>query len=404
MDELKTSALGLTHCAWRGINTSHPNIRKIVIRFQWRASAQRRKKMKRTLISVIVISVITYSVFQLLVLPAIKADYNLSVVQELLILGAMAAAIIIWSSLTITISAYLPLELVIEYLRSAVKKKDLPPRPNFGLPKEIEEICSSYEKLFSFVLSQATELGTTEKHHKSQQNFVTTVSHRLRTPITGLRWALEELKRQKELPSKKDADDLVETATKSAQIISNVVEELLKSSKFESEHRVETRQNVEVESLIANVIDEVSLLARSKNIKIAVHNQSGAIPTIRGFKDQLHLSIQNILSNAIYYSPKGEIVNMNLNHDNSLIEIQVEDGGIGLTSEDRALMFSKFNRGSRAVLMNTDGSGMGLFISKNIIANHGGDIEARNNARGGSTFVIRLPIKGRGEFEAYMEQ
>ena len=114
-------------------------------------------------------------------------------------------------------------------------------------------------------------------------------------------------------------------------------------------------------------------------------------------KQKLGLVMQNLLENAVKYTPEFGKIEIDIESGDNLIKVRVKDNGVGIPEKDKAKLFSKFFRAENVVRMQTEGSGLGLFIVKNIIKRHGGEIMVESEEGKGTEFVLTLPIKHSGE-------
>jgi signal transduction histidine kinase len=115
--------------------------------------------------------------------------------------------------------------------------------------------------------------------------------------------------------------------------------------------------------------------------------------------EKIKLAVQNLIENAIKYTPNRGSIEVNLRANKKEVELSVKDTGVGIPEDQKSRIFTKFFRGSNVVRIDTEGSGLGLFISKNIIEAHGGRIWFDSEEGVGTTFYFTLPVKEEfGEF------
>ena len=117
--------------------------------------------------------------------------------------------------------------------------------------------------------------------------------------------------------------------------------------------------------------------------------------------EKAKLAFQNIIDNAVRYTSLNGQITISLKIVDKNIEFSVEDSGVGVPENQQARIFTKFFRGANAVRMNTEGSGLGLFIAKNIVEAHGGKIWFKSEENKGTTFYISFPIKE--EFKDFLK-
>jgi two-component system sensor histidine kinase VicK len=117
------------------------------------------------------------------------------------------------------------------------------------------------------------------------------------------------------------------------------------------------------------------------------------LPKIRFDSERIKLALQNLVDNAIAYTPSGGKVEVSLKRKKNCVEVAVKDTGVGIPKEQASRVFSKFFRGSNVVKLDTEGTGLGLYITKNIIEKHGGKIWFESKEGKGTTFYFTLPFK-----------
>ncbi len=115
--------------------------------------------------------------------------------------------------------------------------------------------------------------------------------------------------------------------------------------------------------------------------------------------EKIRLSVQNLLDNALRYTPAGGSVTISLNRDKKDVEFSIKDTGLGIPKDQQNRVFAKFFRAANVMRTDTEGSGLGLFIAKNIIEAHDGRIWFESEENRGSAFHFTLPIKE--EFEKF---
>jgi len=115
---------------------------------------------------------------------------------------------------------------------------------------------------------------------------------------------------------------------------------------------------------------------------------------VKADTEKLALAIKNLIENAVFYTDPGGRVTLSLKKQGSQLEFSVQDTGIGIPNDQHNRVFTKFFRGDNAVRMETEGTGLGLFIAKNIIEAHGGKIWFESTEGKGTTFSFSLPVIG----------
>jgi len=226
---------------------------------------------------------------------------------------------------------------------------------------------------------------------KSKSEFLTVASHQLRTPATDLSWALQTLRTEQGLSE--TGKTITETALVSSKQLVSIVEDLLNIAKIEEGHFGYKFEQADIVEFINKMLVDVVPLARKAGVKVYFDKPKDPLPKSTIDPQKLSLAIGNILENAIRYnSENGEvIVKVEKVPDQPFLEVSVKDTGIGISQDDLAKLFTKFFRAESAMKLQTEGSGLGLYVAKNIVQAHGGQIWAESEAGRGSVFHFTLP-------------
>ena len=225
-----------------------------------------------------------------------------------------------------------------------------------------------------------------------KSEFVSVASHQLRTPLTEIRWAFDALL---ENPTDKLTDEQRKICTsgmKASVFMVGLVNDLLNVSQM-SEHGLKfdmVKQSItELSTKIYNVYKQI---ADKKDVDLIL-TIAEDVPDISIDKKQMGMAISNFIDNAIKYTDSGGKVEVSIKkaNDNKII-LTVSDTGIGIPSTQIDNLFSKFFRANNAKLLETDGSGLGLYIAKSIVEEHGGNVKVNSVLNKGTEFSIILPI------------
>jgi two-component system phosphate regulon sensor histidine kinase PhoR len=226
---------------------------------------------------------------------------------------------------------------------------------------------------------------------KTKTEFITVASHQLRTPITNLEWSLETLANDPKLPP--DLKTLVDGAAVSAHSLQEIVENLLNISKIEEGrfgYNLEKTDLTDfIEKLLANVLPQ----ARRIGISMYFNKPAEALPEVMIDRTKLGMVLQNLIDNAIRYNVQQGSVTVTVEkaHEGPFLDVSVKDTGIGIPKEEAQKLFGKFYRATNAVQAVADGSGLGLYIARNIVQSHGGRIWVESELHRGSTFHFTVP-------------
>lgn len=228
---------------------------------------------------------------------------------------------------------------------------------------------------------------------KTKTDFVTVASHQLKTPLTHINWALETLNDDTTLST--DNKEIVDAALKASNLLTDIVGSLLNISRIEEGRFGYKFETANIADFIDQILNQVSSQASRAGVRIFFDKSTA--PTQQVFIDpqRLSLAIMNLLDNAIRYNVKnGEVTVRAAQIPNKpFIELTVKDTGIGISPEELEKLFTKFFRAENAVKFQTEGTGLGLYIAKNIVEAHGGQLTVESELGRGTTFHLTLPTE-----------
>jgi signal transduction histidine kinase len=229
-------------------------------------------------------------------------------------------------------------------------------------------------------------------------NFISMVSHELRTPLTTIKAFVELLLVKRDMPDERRAK-LMSTVNEEADRLARLIADLLDLTRIESGAMKWQTEEIQVESLIRNVIASMMPLFEKKGLRIAT--TFDPLPArIRGDRDRLVQVVTNLLSNAAKFTRPGGAIHVSARRDTSSparIAVEVADTGIGIPAKDLELIFDKFHRSDEVQMIGIEGTGLGLAIAREIVEHHGGRIWAGSTYGQGSVFTFTLPLaEGKG--------
>lgn len=235
--------------------------------------------------------------------------------------------------------------------------------------------------------------------NKMKSELISRVSHELKTPITSIFGGTQILLELYKDQTCSDAIEFIELINRGGKRLKLLIENLLDASRIESEKLKLNLQKVNVSEIIRNCINDNRYLATKRNIIVELN-----LPDLLYLEiDKLRIEqvVTNLLSNAIKNTPKQGIIKIKLEEKGENAYFTVKDTGIGLTKQEMEKLFTKFGKIERygqKMDVDIEGSGLGLYISKEIVDLHGGQIwvesEGRNN---GSTFYVKLSKNKKDE-------
>jgi len=218
------------------------------------------------------------------------------------------------------------------------------------------------------------------------------ISHQLKTPLAGIKSSLEILSSGDLGPLNKEQQEYVELTLGSAGKMISLVRDLLDASRIDENRFVLNPGKSDIAELVGETIKELGSFAQAKNTRITL-NRAGTIPPLMIDGLKVRQVISNILYNAIRYNRGKGTIEITLENKGDHVLFSCKDSGIGISDEDKKMIFNKFYRSSRVISLAPDGTGLGLYISKAIIEGSGGTIGFKSDEGKGTTFYFTLPIQ-----------
>lgn len=258
-----------------------------------------------------------------------------------------------------------------------------------------------------YVCIEATDVTESHRLARVRRDFVTNVSHELKTPIGALQLLAEALVDATEPAGDGAADlsaDMVAARRFAERIqhestrLGRLVQELLELTRLQGAEPQPVPEPVAVDWVIAEVIDRTRTGAAARRVEIVVGGERGL--TVYGSDSQLATAVANLVENAINYSGEDTTVRVGARATDEHVEIAVADQGIGIAPNEVDRIFERFYRADQARSRATGGTGLGLAIVKHIASNHGGRVDVSSTLGGGSTFTLRLPARPPDDLEA----
>jgi len=224
-----------------------------------------------------------------------------------------------------------------------------------------------------------------------KSNFLTTASHQLRTPLAGIKWALEAVLKEKDGALTPAQKKMVEEASETNEHLITLTNDLLDVSRIEEGQFGYTFEMTDLGALAREVVAAFAEEAVQHGVTLTMTEPDAPLPPVSVDREKMKVAIDNLVDNAVKYTPKGGVVAVSLTAGPDTLSLSVRDTGIGIADKDRVFIFNKFFRAPNAVLRETGGSGLGLYIAKNIVEHHRGMVSFESRENGGSTFTIQLP-------------
>jgi PAS domain S-box-containing protein len=220
-------------------------------------------------------------------------------------------------------------------------------------------------------------------------DFVSFATHQLRTPLAGIKWMLELAAQEPGLPD--EAASFIQDARASADRLIGLVNDLLDASRLERGKLAIVPQEVRLAELTQGVLDEVNLLVQEKGHRLSLTGADG-LPSLVADPQLLRQVVLNLVSNAIKYTPPGGEIAIRMGRDGDAIRWSIQDSGVGIPKEAQRRLFEKFFRAENVLTIETEGTGLGLYLVRLILERFGGRVWCESEEGKGATFAFTLPL------------
>lgn len=265
---------------------------------------------------------------------------------------------------------------------------------NFTQAKARKKAFSKSEKQLIRLVARWVERTLEEKAvDQAKTEFVSLASHQLRTPLTTTQWYIELLLNKKTGALNKMQKTYLKEVQEGTNRMIDLVNALLNVSRIELGRFEVIPSDIRISQLINDVLTDLqSLIKRKKSVQVSVDTIK-APDIYRGDKKLLFIIFQNLISNAVKYTDKGE-VKVTVESRRNKLHIEVSDEGYGIPKKQQKQIFTKLFRADNVKLYDHTGSGLGLYIVKAIVEDAGGKTSFTSKENKGTTFKIDLPLKG----------
>ena len=223
----------------------------------------------------------------------------------------------------------------------------------------------------------------------SRQEFVSNVSHELKTPITSMKVLADSLLMQEDVPAelyREFMGDIAEEIERENKIINDLLS-LVKMDKKAADVNI---QSTNINELIELIMKRLRPIAQKRNIDLTLDSYKPVIAEVDETK--LTLALSNLMDNAVKYNKEGGWVRISINTDHKYFYVKVEDNGIGIPKEDQEHIFERFYRVDKSHSREIGGTGLGLAIARSGILMHHGIIKVYSEEGEGTTFTVRVPL------------
>ncbi len=230
-----------------------------------------------------------------------------------------------------------------------------------------------------------------EAQEQARQEFVSNVSHELKTPLTSMKVLADSLLSQPEVPNElyqEFMQDMSEEIDRENKIITDLLS-LVKMDRRSSDLEV---KETNINDLIDLILKRLRPIAAKSNVELVLENYKPILAEVDETK--LTLAISNLVENAIKYNkPEGGWVHVSLNMDGVYCYVKVEDSGIGIPKDQQQFIFERFYRVDKSHSKEIGGTGLGLAITRSVVRMHHGELRVHSQEGVGTTFNLRFPLR-----------
>jgi len=228
---------------------------------------------------------------------------------------------------------------------------------------------------------------------EAKSSFISIAAHQLRTPLSAIKWVFALALSGNLGKITKTQKEMFEKGSKSNENMIHIVNDLLDVSRIEKGSYVYDLKENNITELVNEVVEASKFTMKEKNLIFNIVTPTENIPLFLFDKERVRIVLQNILDNATTYTQSGGEINIYLSQKKGNVIIKIEDNGMGISAEDLKKVFTKFFRSKKALHVETDRSGLGLFIAKEIVTAHKGTLTIESKEDKGTVVTITLPAK-----------
>jgi PAS domain S-box-containing protein len=264
----------------------------------------------------------------------------------------------------------------------------------------------------------AQDISERKQAEQMKSDFVSFVTHQLRTPLAGIKWLLELVSQEPDLSE--DVRSYIADAREADERLVRLVNDLLDASRLERGKLTITPKEVDLAALTQSVLDEMQPLIAEKGHRVTF--QPMALPPVWTDPQLIRQVILNLVSNAVKYTPAGGAITVTIripnfqfpipylkniasepqsqiaNQKSQMLEWSIQDSGIGIPKTSQARLFEKFYRAENVLTIETEGTGLGLYLVRLILEQFEGRVWCESEEGRGSTFLFTVPLPGKGKW------
>jgi len=289
-------------------------------------------------------------------------------------------------------------QLLVSLVGGGIKefpKKELQIKENFILEVSATSMIVGKEKIGSSVILH--DVSQQKSIERMKTEFVTLAAHQLRTPASIVKWTIQMLLDGDLGEMTKEQKEAIEKIRKTNEKMIRLVNDLLNVAEIEEGRYLSKLVLSDIEEIIQSVIEIYKETIKQKKLEFEFQKSEKRLPKVMLDKEKITIAVKNLIDNAVRYTSIGGRIRISteIKEREGEIEVQIQDTGLAIPTDQQNKVFTNFFRGTNIMKVETEGTGLGLFITKNIIESHKGKIGFISEEGKGSTFYFTIPIKER---------
>lgn len=264
--------------------------------------------------------------------------------------------------------------------------------PELKLLVTLTQVLGEHGQVRGF-LKILHDISREELIQRIKSEFVSIAAHQLRTPLSAIKWTLKLLLDGDAGRLTGAQEDFIQKGYMINERMIKLVNDLLSAARIEEGRFGYEFKDTDFTAVTENLVSSFGPLALEKKVELFFKKPARPLPLIYADPEKLALALSNLIDNALKYTPEGGKVKVELRAEKDFAVCSISDSGVGIPRDDQVRVFSKFFRASNVMRMETEGTGLGLFIVRNIIKRHGGEVSFSSEEGQGSTFTFTLPLR-----------
>ncbi len=251
---------------------------------------------------------------------------------------------------------------------------------------DLVTLADTFNSMADQIVANIEELKSVEN---LRRELTANISHDLRTPLAIMQGYVETMLIKNETLSKEDREKYLKTVLSSSQRLSTLIAQLFEYSKLEAKQIEAKKEPFFIAELAQDIVVKYQILTKEKNIDLSL-NMPAQLPMVFADLGLVERVIQNLMDNAVKFTPKNGKITLHLTASQEQVEIKIADNGPGISEEEQSYIFDRYEKAAHKNAKNT-GAGLGLAIAKKILDLHDATIKVQSKLNEGTAFMFQLP-------------